>query len=81
MLPNNEASVWYAIQVPTKTPDEVVSKINAITNAWLKVPKTQEFRGNLGVVMAGGTPAELKTFTGSEMEKWGLIVIAANISF
>jgi tripartite-type tricarboxylate transporter receptor subunit TctC len=80
-LPGFEASVWYAILVPTKAPDEVVSKINAIANAWLKEPKTQEFMANLGAVPAGGTPADLRAFTQSEMDKWGPIVKGANISF
>lgn len=80
-LPGFEASVWYALLVPAKAPDEVVSKLNAITNAWLKDPKTQEFLGNLGAVSAGGSPAELKAFTQAEIEKWGPIIKAANISF
>lgn len=80
-LPGFEASVWYAILVPTKTPDEVATKINAVTNAWLKDPKTQEFLANLGAVPAGGSPADLQAFTQSEMDKWGPIVKAANITF
>lgn len=80
-LPGFEASVWYALLVPVKASDEIVSKLNAITNAWLKDLKTQEFLGNLGAVSAGGTPAELKAFTRAEVEKWGPIIKAANISF
>lgn len=80
-LPGFEASVWYAILVPTKTPDDIVTKINAVTNAWLKDPKTQEFLANLGAVPAGGTPADLKAFTQSEIDTWGPIIKAANISF
>jgi tripartite-type tricarboxylate transporter receptor subunit TctC len=80
-LPGFEASVWYAILVPAKTPDEVASKINAVTNTWLKDPKTQEFLANLGAVPAGGTPTDLQTFTQSEIDKWSPIVKGANISF
>ena len=80
-LPGFEASVWYALLVPAKVPDEIVAKLNAVTNAWLKEPKTQEFLADLGAVTAGGTPAELKTFTQAEIEKWGPIIKAANISF
>ncbi len=80
-LPGFEASVWYALLVPAKTPDEIVAKLNAVTNAWLKEPKTQEFLADFGAVTAGGTPADLKAFTQAEVDKWAPIVKAANISF
>jgi tripartite-type tricarboxylate transporter receptor subunit TctC len=80
-LPGFEASVWYALLVPAKVPVDIVSKLNAITNAWLKEPKTQEFLANFGAVTAGGSPADLKAFTQTEIEKWGPIIKAANISF
>lgn len=80
-LPGFEASVWYAVLVPAKVPAEIVTKLNAITNAWLKEPKTQEFLANFGAQPAGGSPADLKAFTQAEIEKWGPIIKAANISF
>ncbi len=67
--------------VPAKVPAEIVDKLNAATNAWLKDPKTQEFLTNLGAETAGGSPADLKAFTQAEMDKWGPIVKGANISF
>lgn len=80
-LPGFEAGVWYAILVPTKTPNEVIEKINAATNAWLKEPKTQEFLDNLGIQGAGGSPADLKAYTQSEIDKWAPIIKDANIEF
>ena len=80
-LPGFEAGVWYAILVPAKTPDDVVAKLNAATNAWLKDPKTQEFLANLGIQPAGGTPADLKAFTQAEIDKWGPIIKDAKIEF
>lgn len=80
-LPGFEAGVWYAILVPAKTPDDVIAKLNAATNAWLKDPKTQEFLANLGIQPAGGTPADLKAFTQAEIDKWGPIIKDAKIEF
>ena len=80
-LPGFEASVWYAILAPAKVSDEIVNKLNAVTNAWLKEPKTQEFLADFGAVTAGGSTADLKAFTQAEIEKWGPIIKAANISF
>ncbi|MFA6265815.1 MAG: tripartite tricarboxylate transporter substrate binding protein [Pseudolabrys sp.] len=76
-----EAGVWYALLIPAKAPDEIVVKLNATTNAWLKEPKTQEFLANFGIETAGGSPADLQAFTRREIEKWGPIIKAANISF
>jgi len=80
-LPGFEASVWYALLLPAKVPAEIVAKLNATTNAWLKEPKTQEFLANFGAETAGGSPADLKAFTQAEIEKWGPIIKAANINF
>lgn len=80
-LPGFEAGVWYAILVPAKTPDDVIAKLNAATNAWLKDSKTQEFLANLGIQPAGGTPADLKAFTQAEIDKWGPIIKDAKIEF
>jgi len=80
-LPGFEAGVWYAVLVPAKTPDDIIAKLNAATNAWLKDPKTQEFLANLGIQPAGGTPADLKAFTQAEIDKWGPIIKDAKIEF
>ncbi len=80
-LPGFEAGVWYAVLVPAKTPGDVIAKINAATNAWLKDSKTQEFLANLGIQPAGGTPDELKAFTQAEIDKWGPIIKGAKIEF
>lgn len=80
-LPGFEAGVWYAMLVPAKTSDDVVTKLNTITNAWLKDAKTQEFFANLGITPAGGSPADLKAYTEAEIKKWEPIIKDANISF
>lgn len=80
-LPGFEASVWYALLLPAKVPAEIVARLNATTNAWLKEPKTQEFLANFGAETAGESPADLKAFTQAEIEKWGPIIKAANINF
>ncbi|MDB5580553.1 MAG: hypothetical protein JWR80_5729 [Bradyrhizobium sp.] len=80
-LPGFEASVWYAMLAPTGTPPEVVSKLNAATNEFLKTPQAIEMFEKLGIEVAGGTPDDLKTFTAAEIAKWSPIIKGANISF
>ncbi|MDB5602056.1 MAG: hypothetical protein JWN71_4100 [Xanthobacteraceae bacterium] len=66
---------------PTGTPPEVVSKLNAATNEFLKTPQAIEMFEKLGIEVAGGTPDDLKTFTAAEIAKWSPIIKGANISF
>lgn len=80
-LPGFEASVWYALLAPAGTPAEAVQKLNTAINDFLKTDKARDLFSKLGVQSAGGTPADLKKFVGEEIEKWGPIVKAANISF
>lgn len=75
-----EATAWYALAAPTGTPKEIIDKLNAATNAFLKSPKGQEALAKLSMQAAGGTPADLKAFIASELKKWGPVVKDANIS-
>lgn len=80
-LPGFEATVWYAMLAPAKTPPEVIAKLNEAANAYLKTDKAKALFDDLGLQPGGGTPAELKAFIGSEVQKWAPIIKAANIKF
>src|SRR6516225_6666483 len=75
-----EVSSWSAFFVPAKTPQVIIGKIHDDTVAVLA---EQAVRGKLeqvGVVVMGSTPDELAAFLGAEMDKWGHVIKAANIS-
>jgi tripartite-type tricarboxylate transporter receptor subunit TctC len=74
-----EATAWYALAAPAGTPSEIVDKLNAATNAFLKSPKGQEALATLGMQAVGGSPADLKAFIAAELKKWGPVVKEANI--
>lgn len=80
-LPGFEASVWYVILAPAGTPPDIVVKLNAATNDYLKSEQARGFLDKLGVEIGGGTPDDAKTFIASEIEKWAPIIKSANISF
>ena len=75
-----EATAWYALAAPAGTPNDIIEKLNAETNAFLKSPKGQEVIANLSMQAVGGPPADLKAFIASELKKWGPVVKDANIS-
>lgn len=76
-----EASVWYALLAPKGTPAEIIAKLNAATNDYLKSDKARTSLDMLGVEIAGGTPDDLKAFMAAEVKKWSPIIKQANIQF
>lgn len=75
-----EATAWYALAAPAGTPSEIIGKLNAATNAFLKSPKGQDALAKLSIQAVGGSPADLKAFIATELKKWGPVVKEANIS-
>jgi tripartite-type tricarboxylate transporter receptor subunit TctC len=75
-----EATAWYAIMAPTGTPADIITKINALTNDFIKSEKGKAHLRQYGMQAVGGTPDDLKAYIKSELAKWGPIIKAANIS-
>lgn len=80
-FPGFEATVWYAFVAPRQTPPEIIAKLNAATNSYLKTKAATDLFENLGIQADGGTPEELKSFIDAELVKWAPIINAANIQF
>jgi tripartite-type tricarboxylate transporter receptor subunit TctC len=76
-----EASVWYAMLAPARAPQQVIAKLNAATNDFLKTPQAKETFERLGIEVAGGTPEDLEAFIAAEIEKWAPIIKGAKIEF
>jgi tripartite-type tricarboxylate transporter receptor subunit TctC len=79
-FPGFEATAWYAIVAPVGTDADIVRKINAATNDYLKSQKGKAQLLQFSMQAVGGTPDDLKAYIGSELKKWGPIIKAANIS-
>jgi tripartite-type tricarboxylate transporter receptor subunit TctC len=75
-----EATAWYALAAPAGTPTEIIDKLNAATNAFLKSPKGEQVLAKLSMLAVGGPPADLKAFIGAELKKWAPVIKDANIS-
>jgi len=74
-----EVSSWSAFFVPAKTPRDIIRKIHDDTVAALAEPTVRGKLEQSGVVVVGSTGDELASFLGSEMDKWGQVIKAANI--
>jgi len=78
-VPGFEATAWFTIAAPAKVPADIVRKLNADMNAFLKAPEMQPRWVEMGVVPLGGSPADAEKFFVSEREKWNKVIKAAGI--
>jgi len=78
-VPGFDVSSWFGFFVPARTPQEVIAKINADTNAALVHPSVKQRFDDLGANPKGSTPAELAAFLKSEIDKWGPVIQEAKI--
>jgi tripartite-type tricarboxylate transporter receptor subunit TctC len=73
-FPNTDASNWYGLLAPRKTPAAVIGKLNAAVDAALADPPTREKLIQSGATPVGGSPEAFGAFMKSEYEKWGRVV-------
>lgn len=78
-LPGYEASAWYGLGAPRRTPGEIVDKLNKTMNAILADPKTKARFTELGGSTLPGSPADFAKYLADETEKWGKVVKFAGI--
>ena len=70
--PNTDASNWYALLAPAKTPPAVIAKLNkAVKRGARSDPQVHDKLVKAGATPVGGTPELLGTFMKAEYEKWG----------
>jgi len=76
-LPGYEASVWYGVVAPAKTPRDIIVKLNA------EIAKILRERGSRDKIAASdfevtaSTPEEFGDFIRAETAKWTKVVIAS----
>jgi tripartite-type tricarboxylate transporter receptor subunit TctC len=79
-VPGFDVSSWYALFAPAKTPPGIIRKMHTDTASALSDAVTKDRLEQLGVMVAGSTPAELATFLKAEMDKWAPVIKDAGIS-
>jgi len=73
-LPGYEASAWYALFAPARTPKPIVEKMQAEVARILKLPDVRERLGFETIQPVGSSSAEFAEFLKREIAKWGAIV-------
>lgn len=78
-LPGYEASAWFGICAPKRTPMEIIEKLNSEIDASIADPKLQALLANLGGAPLGGSPADFAKLISDEVNKWSRVIVAANM--
>jgi tripartite-type tricarboxylate transporter receptor subunit TctC len=78
-LPGYEATAWYGLGAPKKTPAEIVGKLNLEVNAGLADPRIKDRISELGGEPMPMSPGEFGSLIAAETEKWAKLIRSAGI--
>jgi tripartite-type tricarboxylate transporter receptor subunit TctC len=73
-LKGYDASLWYSLLAPAKTPRPVVDKLNAALIAALKSPEVAEQLTRQGFEAQPSSPEELKAYLARELARWEKVI-------
>jgi len=72
-------TVWFGLFAPAKTDAAIVERLHQAVAAALQEPDVQAKLAETGLRIVGNSPAEFAAFLAQEIEKFSVIVKAANI--
>jgi tripartite-type tricarboxylate transporter receptor subunit TctC len=73
-VPGYEASAWFGVGAPKKTPVEIIDKLNKEINAALVDPNISAALAGMGGTVLPGSPADFGNLIAEETEKWAKVV-------
>ncbi|MGE5526806.1 MAG: tripartite tricarboxylate transporter substrate binding protein [Rhodospirillaceae bacterium] len=78
-VPGFEATAWFMLFAPAKTPDALVQRISRDTAAVVSRPDVKARFAKEGAETVGSTPDRAAAYLKSEIARWGKVIKAANI--
>ncbi|HEX2825241.1 MAG TPA: tripartite tricarboxylate transporter substrate binding protein [Burkholderiales bacterium] len=76
-FPKFEATAWYGVHAPAKTPRPIVNRLNSEFVKALKAQDVRDRLGGLGFEIVGSTPEYYASYIKSEIKKWAKVVKAS----
>ena len=76
-FPKFEATAWYGVHAPAKTPKAIVTRLNAEFVKALKMQDVRDRLGALGFELVGSTPEYYGNYIKNEIKKWEKVVKAS----
>ncbi len=78
-LPGYEASSWFGVAAPRRTPAEIIESLNREINAGLADPTINARLADMGGMLLTGSPSDFGKLIADETEKWSKVIRAAGI--
>ncbi|SIQ52170.1 tripartite tricarboxylate transporter substrate binding protein [Pseudacidovorax sp. RU35E] len=73
-VPGYQVESWYGLYVPAGTPPAVIERLGAAARKAVRTPDFARKIEHEGLVVSGGTPAELAAYVQAEEARWARIV-------
>ena len=78
-LKGYEATTWFGLMAPAKTPQEIVTRLNVEFGKILVSPEVHDRFMNEGIEPIGGSPGQFGAFIRAEIDKYAKVVKATNL--
>lgn len=78
-IPGFEAVAWHGFLAPAGTPKDIVAKLNAAVQDFLKKPETIKRWEELGAEAVSGTPEQFAKLIENETKVWQGVITKGNI--
>jgi tripartite-type tricarboxylate transporter receptor subunit TctC len=78
-LPGYELTAWVGVFVRTKTPPEIISKLNALVSAFVNSLEAKHYPATIGATPFPSTPQELGALQEIDTKRWAEIVETAKV--
>jgi len=78
-VPNYEASVWWGIVAPARTPQPIVARLSEETLKALNDEQVRDKLGKMGAVIAPGNSEQFGAFLKEDVARWAKVIQAAGI--
>jgi len=70
---------WYGMIAPARTPEKIVATLNRLANEAMADPGVKEKLADQGLIVAGDTPEQFRSFIEAETRKWADVIKNAGV--
>jgi tripartite-type tricarboxylate transporter receptor subunit TctC len=78
-LPGYELTAWVGVFVRTKTPPEIIARLNSLITGFINSAEARNYLTTIGATPFPSTPEELGAFQETDTKRWAEIVETAKI--
>jgi len=78
-VPGYDAEAWYGLFAPSKTPPEIIDRINKAAANAVKAESFKKLSVNEGLILVASPPSELERYFREEEDRWRKVIQDAGI--